>query len=533
VLQIKDFKSLDSWGKDVLWSSTNGGVENSLARYLDDRVVGSGIGIGILSELEVSITDFQVLRTTILKSYTVPIAFSVKPPLIGEQRVTNAFNFSLVHRAACSLFMDGREASNFTDSICAAHSLEIRAGSIDVLLYIAQSSGGVNDALRTSALPIVDLLRIKESAEQAKPDLKKDGIKEAIVGAAFACSIKIEGFMVTCVPGGATRLTESPIVKISLAKLSGGLAMTPVSADWKLFPRTGNEPASNITDVKVKHLFAGGWLRVDISGYYNNRRLVEWEPFLEPWRLEMLFGADLSRASDVGPLLEDKPWHAPPEVRLQPQRPHPLDFGGSRLRDIGRLLRSPFQTDNNSGKVNVTDSPKTLQSDTDFCYLMLISMSSETLSRATYPRGPLVRSISSSLLPHDRPVPWLSQFGYPAEPDINSKDLMHHPAITFRLGDSAALNLNLTGALLENLADYLGIDESGGARRLAPHWIRNDSGLVSAWQIQVVPTPRIDLTKICPFRHCGFKKYLTRSSLCEASQRQPSRWLQTLKSNYL
>jgi hypothetical protein len=475
LVQFNDFQSISSAGNDFTWGSVNAGVENSLSRYLSDRVVGPAAGF--CSELEVTTTDFQVLRTTILRSLTVPIVFAVKPPLIGEQRITNAFNFSFVHRAACSSFFSTGETTDYSALTSVAHSLDISAETVDVLLYISQSSGGVNDAVRTSAVPILDLLKKKNGIEQSKPVVIA-GLKETIVSATFTCSVSIKGFVVTCVPGGATRLTESPIVKLSLSSFSAGLAMTPVSGDWKLWPQAGDQPAAPITDVKVKHIFAGGWLICDISAYYNNRRLVEWEPFVEPWKLELLLGADVSRASNLGPVLDDKPWHTQTEVRLQPQPSNQLDFGGSRLRDIGRLLRSPFQTDNNSLKTTAIDAPKAVQSDIDFCYLILISMSSETASRAAYPRSHLDRTVSSSLLPHDRPIQWLIQFGYPAESDLTSKEVQRHPALICKFGDSTPLNLNLTGALLENLSDYLckGKDES--ARRLAPHWIRNDSGLV-------------------------------------------------------
>jgi hypothetical protein len=483
LIQLKDFQSLIASGDDFIGGSVSAGVENSLSRYLNDRIVGSATGV--FSELEVAVTNFQVLRTTISRSITVPIVFAVKPPLIGEQRITNAFNFTLVHRAACSSF-SAREASEPSATFSIAHSLDISADTVDVLLYISQSAGGVHDAIRTSAIPILDLLKKKDEGGQSKPT-NNAGFRETILCAAFSCSLSIEGFVVTCVPGGATRLTESPIVKLSLSSLSGGLATTPISTEWNLLQKASDQPASPITNVKVRHIFAGGWLVCGVSGYYNNRRLVEWEPFVEPWKLELLLGADVSRATKLGPLLDDKPWHNRTAVRLQRQPSNPLDFGGSRLRDIGRLLRSPFQTDS-SGKTNVIDTPKAVQSDIDFCYLVLTSMSAEIVSRATLQRGPFDRSVLSSLLPHDKPIQWLRQFGYPTESDLSVKELLHHPALICKLVDSAPLNLNLTGALLENLSDYLGKGNDGNARRLAPHWIRNDSGLVSTVFLELCPS---------------------------------------------
>lgn len=36
-----------------------------------------------------------------------------------------------------------------------------------------------------------------------------------------------------------------------------------------------------------------GWMGCQVTGYYHNRRLVAWEPFIEPWMANVRFGIDL------------------------------------------------------------------------------------------------------------------------------------------------------------------------------------------------------------------------------------------------
>jgi hypothetical protein len=143
-------------------------------------------------------------------------------------------------------------------------------------------------------------------------------------------------------------------------------------------------------------------------------------------------------------------------------------------------LRSPFQLDHSAGKSEDILSQKEVQSSVDFCYLKLASMCNETLSLATFRRGSSEGRFSSVVLPQDQPISWLNQFGYPTDADPSPKQVLSQPAILCKLVDSGPLNINLTGALIENLSDHVGKENYGAVRRLAPHWIRNDSGLVSA-----------------------------------------------------
>jgi len=280
------------------------------------------------------------------------------------------------------------------------------------------------------------------------------------------------------VPGGATQLTESPLVKLVLSDLSCGVAASPLSSCSDLQEVPEKELVPSLT---FKHLLAGGWMNCEVSGSYQNRRLVTWEPFLEPWRFEILMGSNLTLAAKLNPVLdksEPLPREEEPSLpsHSSPSRPQ------GRLRDIGRLLRSPFRGDTIPSKVYAsTVSKSSIDTDTDFCYMWLMTISSNTVSSALYPglfpggQPPL------SVLPAKHPVVWLYQFGYPTRADSDPKELLSGPMVNCRITDAMPLNINITGALIENLSDYLMKPEQAKTRHLAPHWIRNDSGLVGSF----------------------------------------------------
>jgi len=461
------------------------GLEQVLVNFLDDRVNGSSAGV--TSNISFRFSDFQILRTTIVKCEEENISFKISPPVNGEQRVTNKVNVSLKHQASFASFASNFDAKSFATSF--SHSIQIESEFIDILVYAARSSGGLNEAICTTVTPILELVRNqakkngeKETRHDAQVSTKTDStashhIKDIIFNSPLVCAINVEGINLTLVPGGATRLTESPIAKFALLGLSSGFAMTPVSSDLDLLQRSNASPTMVSTPgVPDKHLLLGGWLSSELSASYNNRRLVVWEPLIEPWRFETIFGCDLSSAAGIHPVLDGRraPWIQNKDSPL----PSALDRGNAgRLRDFGRLLRSPFQNDQNTEKPDDVDLSSLIYSDVDFCYLVLLQTSKNTFMRASYSSSPTGPPLPS-LLPGVGPIIWLRHFGYPNDMSHISKGLTNHPTVICHFFDSSPLNINFTGALIENVSEHLA-RETGESRGLAPHRIRNESGLVS------------------------------------------------------
>jgi hypothetical protein len=78
-----------------------------------------------------------------------------------------------------------------------------------------------------------------------------------------------------------------------------------------------------------------------------------------------------------------------------------------------------------------------------------------------------------SRLPTREKLDWLVGFGFPGRENGEVY------AASCVLSDTKPLNINVTGALLENVLGFLHNPKVRGLQRVAPHWIRNDTGMVS------------------------------------------------------
>lgn len=459
-------------------------VKDALAKYLD--ICASSPCTGISSSLNMHVSNFQVLRTTIKLTGISPAFFDVPSSSAGERRITTPIDFSLVYKQAGFSYSVGDDTR-----MSLSHALRLETDFMDVLVYIAQSTEGMNEAIRVTVSPILEMMK-KTPSKVSKTSARADhspSIKEVIVSSPFVCSIRSKGIKVTFVPGGATRLTESPIVKFTLREISAAFAMSSVvketilSGDWTALSEHKLDHLHTASERATRNAVLGGWVACKLSASYHNRRLVAWEPFVEPWRLEVHLGLDLTRCGKIAPLKESSAssWHRKHNTLEAPRRSSVDLVGGGRLRDIGRLLRSPFQTDKGGSNQDTVDLSNLLYSDTDFSYLALMGAAKRTLSLASYPLLASGRPPPPSLLPGDQPFHWLRYFGYP---DNVSHDhgFSSDPAIMCKVSDAVTLNVNLTSALIEDVSDFVRNRHEGDARRLAPHRIRNESGLVSTYQ---------------------------------------------------
>ena len=466
--------------------SDNSEAINRITKFLES-IEDRREGDLFISRMDIHVRDFQVLRTAISVSEKRPYTLLQTPPSYGEQRITNAFSISLAHNLS-AWFSSSTDDSADT-SLVIGHALQIKSEFVDIVTYIAQTDGGISEATRATVLPILETLRSessrRESGHQSRP-LTKFSVRDALVGASFIYSFRTDGIRITCVPGGATRLTESPIIKFAFQRIASGGAASPMKS---MIPLSENslEAVAAASGVSQQHLLAGAWLACEVSASYHNRRLVAWEPFIEPWNLKVRLGADLMRLLNLHPVQAMNDFTVEMDVDEVSSGVSLVD-GGRSLREIGRLLSSPFKADRSM--VNRKDeSDVDLKSEADFCYIVLWSTASQLIKDAALAQTPVPLKPLWVLLPRGAPSLWLSRFGFPPSgPTAAPNSTAIEPnGISCLISDSVTLNVNITGALIENLRHFA---ESGvKKKKMAPHRIRNASGLVSILPVFMLQRP--------------------------------------------
>jgi hypothetical protein len=436
---------------------------------------------------EVAVENFQILRTTVRKlpfrtaaagdAHITPCHFVVQPPSVGEQRITNPFGFKVKYSMIGAEVQAESHLPEAGRRFAVGQLVEVYADYVDALIYIRQSSGGMNDAIRVSVKPIQKILSAAKTEDASRDDASacsSSSLIDSLKNATTVCCIRAEGVRITCVPGGATRLTESPIVKGSMSEIHFGLAVTSVQQESLLaLASVYSETDRNLIEsgVPINHAVLGGWFSGIISASYHNRRLVAWEPFVEPWGLNAQVGVDMVEAGFVSPSL----------VWILPQAPSGpeivTDKAGERMRDFGRLLRSPFKSDSREKEADIPGV--VVRQPTDFCYLLLALSGSESMKLAVFPsRLTIEKSKDAWRPPGDKSKSWLQVFGHPDRALQREPNLATSPPVLVYFGDSRALNINITGAFIENMQGYLLTKEKEKGRLSVPHLIRNDTGLV-------------------------------------------------------
>jgi hypothetical protein len=224
----------------------------------------------------------------------------------------------------------------------------------------------------------------------------------------------------------------------------------------------------------------GGWVACKVTGHYHNRRLVAWEPFIEPWRASVSFGVDLVEACSWQPIIKQGGNISRTSTELSlpdiSENEAP-EKGKDRLREIGRLIRSPFRSLQSSTSTR-KGAPCIFYS--DLPYLMLSSSARTTILSTLYESSGSYSEIESKFfntLPSKVPMEWLHGFGKPRKL-AGSGDSSNPFSVSVVLADAMPLNVNLTGALIENVMGYLNNINRTSVNTIVPHLIRNSSGMV-------------------------------------------------------
>jgi hypothetical protein len=342
--------------------------------------------------------------------------------------------------------------------------------------------------------PIITSLKDAQRAYQRKS--KGDGefgrkLCAVIKRAATIGSAQVKGFQVTLVPGGATRLTESPIVQFVMKNARVGFAAIDVPSNLEptvplgktllaisgaLRGDQGGYELDRSDQSLVSHATIAGWLNVDVSAHYHNRRLVAWEPLIEQWTASAKFGVDLVRVLTFSPSLRSEDAFVTSTKERSTSVTNFVPNAGERLRDIRRLFGSPIvnkQSDRGAEMVKCAS---------DMPYLLLVALAPSLISSALHPTQWQELNIQHDVnqrsvmqMPGIKRMEWLKQFGHPGFTG-EKRALSRDPAIQCFLSDTKPLNINLTGALIENVATY--ITGSSAKSAIIPHWIRNETGLV-------------------------------------------------------
>ena len=237
-------------------------------------------------------------------------------------------------------------------------------------------------------------------------------------------------------------------------------------------------------DTNKFHLTLAGWLTCGLKADYHNRRLVAWEPILEPWLWDTRFCFDIVEAFHLRPLKEIDGLNSPASSSIRSvygilnsdSRAERTNDTLSRLWPFARseTTAKPLQNGKEAGD---------FLSHHDFCYLMLASAARSSISLALHPSEHDKQNRVFTNFPGHRPFDWLSAFGYPQTADGRKSVAQHSILVTDR---RQPLNVNITGALIENVVPHIMsfCNKSNGdhQRAVAPHWIRNQSGMTIRFQ---------------------------------------------------
>jgi len=437
--------STDLWGLslDAIPTDRLDEYLSSLDQNVPHRVV--------FWKLDADLTELKIIRSCASMSVAAPRRIRQIPPALGEQRITNSCTLSAKHRMVLST-QDSNSPMRLSQSI------SLTTDFVDVLVYISQSGGGISEVLQHTIVPISTMLaarrgnkHVEDCSAQSEPH---HGIKDALFLGPSSVYFSVDGLQATLVPGGATKLTESPIVKLSIKRITGGGSVVAVSRH-STHLRTNGPP--------FYKTYSAFWGTLELSAYYHNRRLVIWEPVIEPWTVRARGEVDIN---DMFQLIPVDATNVATESETTSTPLVPKIDTRETLRDIGRFLASPFKSGAESG---VDFTLPRIFCEGDFCYKLLTWFARAEIERATVDG----KYSTERMLPHLDVERWLPLYG--AQPD----PAMGRHRMDLHVSDVNRLNINFSGALVENLWHLVdgSLDDSNTR---TPHRIINQTGLVSS-----------------------------------------------------
>ena len=455
--------------------------------------------------------------------------FQTRVPLAGEQQIVSPTCLMLNLTSTWTTIKV--ENSKFP-RLCTSNAFKVNMTLLDILVYVEQTKEGINQAYRVSVKPFIDRMKSSNkrtnkcisrkddvnimsniiSQERDKSDQSQGSLDvhqvltnshkefkdttsvlmKILRRSVFVAAIDVAGLQITLVPGGATLLTESPMMKFAVTRLKLGLAATSVPRNNALkdslksglltsFSRTVNKTMKRFSEWNC-----AAWLTCEVSAHYHNRRLVAWEPFVERWILHGRIGANLLQVFNL-PVIE---WEdsVPLGTTMSASNSDQL-IGRGPIRDFQRLLQLYTYKNNDTSSAPANSS----LSITDMSHQILFFFAAETLDEALYqlPKIESTTLVNSRELCKNRQMilcggqqrEWLHLHGFPMKL-ATEKNATHFDDIIVSLEDVVQLNINVTGALLENVLMVILHDWNGhnahttsmSSMKASPHLIRNSSG---------------------------------------------------------
>lgn len=153
--------------------------------------------------LEWSVDSFQALRTSMrpltphelnARGFDSSVCcFVVQPPTAGEQQIISPFDLKMEHILAATVMKEEDSASSNAKSqtnrgivLNISHATKFDVNFVDILLYIKQSAGGINEAIGASLRPIVDHVK---SQKERRSNSQSQGEMLFPVRSDGSCSI--------------------------------------------------------------------------------------------------------------------------------------------------------------------------------------------------------------------------------------------------------------------------------------------------------------------------------------------------------
>jgi hypothetical protein len=431
--------------------------------------------------------DFGLTRTSFLlvAHIHLPVVFRINQRQVIVSPFSYSFNTSLIML----------EIPNSNDFACSL-GLHLDVGDVDILWHAASSSFGLSDALKVSVIPLFKNetpIRLSASSRQdfeslslkttspiqhTKPETvgnqpKLPKLPEKVYllfkDTMLVSSVRIASIQIVLVPSNSKEVS-SPLMKLSITTFRTGASImkSQSSGGMKISP-----------DSITSCLYFSQWLDFTVSAHYHNRRLVIYEPLVEPW------AGNIECCVNVSDVFGMQPF----EVQIQ---------------ETGKALIDPIASDSNRL--------------TRFVEGMKNFHRSKDASSTPVKQGPTITGLDLCHIIQCSSTSYVKQAIHPARVSdgINAKEIMltHAPSSTnevsvvFSMSNGKAdhsifpqippvpLNINITGALIENVA--LMISERSENEQVSPHYIINQTGLNMCWKVDKAVHSQDSLQEIKP-----------------------------------
>lgn len=459
--------------------------------------------------------DFSLTRTgLILQSFEVsdskhhwlPVIFES----VYEQLIITPFAFKFVASLViCNMLAPESDFENSMDSIFCSLGLHLDVGDVDILWHVAKSRFGFSDAFSLSVRPLLlreqsklhavsskrsnlDSFTIQvtspiqhtsssSSIESTTGHIKiPEKIYFFLKDTQIISSVRIASIQVVCVPSNAKE-TTSPIVKAKLATLRVGASVLKCP-----YPGGATIPSDRISDSTNSYLYFSSWTDFNLSAHYHNRRLVIWEPLVETWAANMQGSVNLSDVFGMNPFnTEAREVTAGTTVS---DRVRLIRF----LEGIKQLRKSESKKEPDK-KERVETYLFALTDGLNLCHFIQALVIPECLELANHPTAP--QSFSHFTPVHRLETHYWNDHVSAMFSISNGKaDQLRSKPNTV----SVPLNINLTGALIENGIGFMLSEKSKSRSHISSHYIRNQTGSTLRWKDDSLCTCQESCGEIVP-----------------------------------